>query len=430
MAVFAYTALDRAGKEQRGTVTSDTRGAAMDQIAGRGLQAVSVEQRTATATKKTATEDRITGIKGIGGTEKPATADRMRGIGGTAGRVSQRAVEGFTRQLANLLTAGVPLSRALSILCREASQPTAQRQWTAIHDDVVGGMPLAEALARWPRSFPPVYVAMVRAGETGGFLEVVLGQIADFRAREADLKGKVTAALIYPAVLATLATGVLIFLLTYFIPRFSGIFAEFGGALPKLTRAIVAVSEFMIARGLILAVAAALIVLAVQRLLASDAGRRHVERLVLQAPALGRVVAHFALVRFCRMLGTLLGAGVPLVAALRTAREAIGNQTLADTVTQAVEDVQRGASLARSLAASPRLFPASVVEMVAVGEETGQLDKELVRLAAAYESELDRQLRMLVALLEPALLFIMAAVVGTVVIGMLLPVFTLQDLIR
>ena len=154
------------------------------------------------------------------------------------------------------------------------------------------------------------------------------------------------------------------------------------------------------------------------------------ELLLLKTPILGRVISRFALVRFCRMLGTLLGAGVPLVASLRVAKEAIGNQTLADTVAHAIDEVQRGAPLSRSLAAGEKLFPPTVVEMVAVAEETGRLDKELVRLSAAYEADLDRQLRMLVALAEPALLFVMAAVIGTIVVGMLLPVFNLQDMIK
>ena len=405
MPVFAYTALDRSGKETSGVLTAEGRAAAIDQVAAQGLHPASVEERP--------TADKAAPAAGFG-----------------TGRVSQASVEAFTRQLANLLTAGVPLSRALHILSREASQPAARRQWAAINDDVMGGMSLGDALARWPRSFPPVYIAMVRAGETGGFLELVLEQIADFRSREQELTGKLKAALVYPVVLAVLAGLVLTFLLIYFIPRFSAIFAEFGGALPWLTRAIVGVSDLILKRGLVLVIAVALAVLALRRLMASDAGRRGIERVVLRLPAVGRVVARFALVRFCRMLGTLLGAGVPLVLALRVAREAIGNQTLADTVTHAVEDVQQGASLAHSLAASERLFPAAVVEMVAVAEESSRLDKELVRVAAAYEAELDRQLRILVALAEPALLFIMAGVVGTVVIGMLLPVFTLQDLIR
>jgi len=192
----------------------------------------------------------------------------------------------------------------------------------------------------------------------------------------------------------------------------------------------VAASNLVLRHGIVLLIGIVLVVLLTRRLLASDAGRRRIESLVLAMPAVGSVVARFALVRFCRMLGTLLGAGVPLVLALRVAREAIGNQILADTVTKAVSDVQQGSSLARSLAESRQLFPPAVVEMVVVAEESGRLNDELVRIAAAYESELDRRLRMLVALAEPALLFIMAGVVGTVVIGMLLPVFTLQDLIR
>ncbi len=328
------------------------------------------------------------------------------------------------------LAAGLPLSRALHLLAREASHPAAARAWHAIHDDVVGGMPLAEALARWPRAFSSVYVAMVRAGEAGGFLHVVLQQIADFRAREQELKGRIKAALIYPCVLAVLACAVLVFLLTFFIPRFSGIFAEFGGRLPALTRAVVAASQGVMNYGLAIAGGIVIAIAGLQRAATTEGGRRWLERLVLGAPVLGKVSARFALVRFARMLGTLLNAGVPLVASLRVAREALGNQTLADTVSQAVEQVQRGEPLSRSLAGNPLLFPPSVIEMIAVAEETGRLGPELVRLSVAYEGELDRNLRMLVAMVEPALLFAMAALIGTVVIAMLLPVFTLQELVR
>jgi type IV pilus assembly protein PilC len=271
---------------------------------------------------------------------------------------------------------------------------------------------------------------MVRAGESGGFLPLVLQQIADFRTREQELKGKVKAAMVYPIVLAFMATGVLIFLLTFFIPRFSTIFAEFGADLPFLTKIIVAASTLLTKYGLFVLVAVILGVIAVRRAAATENGKRAIERLLLRTPALGRVIARLALVRFTRMLGTLVGAGVPLVSSLRTAREALGNQTLADTVTHAIEEVQRGSALSRALAASPVLFPASVVEMVAVAEETGRLDKELVRLSVSYEADLERRLRILVALAEPLLLFIMAAIIGTVVVGMLLPVFMLQDLVK
>lgn len=405
MPVYTYKALDSAGQSISGSIPAASRLAALDHLTQKRLIPVAVDEQAA-----------------------PAAAARRQAKAG--GRVSPASAEGWVRELSNLLAGGVPLSRALHILGREASQPAARRQWAAIHDHVVGGMSLAEAMSQWTRTFSPVQVAMVRAGETGGFLDVVLGQIAEFRARERDLKGKVKGALVYPTVLAVLSCAVLIFLLTYFIPRFSAIFLEFGAALPALTRAIIAASQLVTRYGMVLLVAAAVVAVLAHRWCRSESGRRHLERAMLRLPGLGGVLARFALVRFCRMLGTLLGAGVPLIAALRVAREAIGNQTLADAVSLAIEEVQHGVSLAKSLASCPALFPASITEVVSVAEESARLDQELLRLATANEAELDRRLRMLVALAEPALLFAMAAVVGTVVIGMLLPVFTLQDYIH
>jgi type II secretory pathway component PulF len=416
MSEFAYKALGRDGRESSGTLTAESRAAALSQIMDRGLHPVSVEERGANGAA----------AANGNGHAKGAKADPAAG----AGRVSQKSVEGFTRELANLLSGGVPLSRALQLLKREASNPAAKFVWGKINDDIVDGVPLADALARWPKAFSSVYVAMVRAGEAGGFLDLVLAQIAEFRTREQDLRGKVKAALLYPVVLACLTVMVLIFLLTYFIPKFSGIFTEFGSALPALTRFIIGASGVVKSYGIFIAVAGVIGAVLVRRAAQTDSGRRKIERAVLAVPALGTVIAQFALVRFTRMLGTLLGAGVPLVASLKVAKEAIGNQTLADTVSFAIDEVQRGAPLSRSLASGTRLFPPSVVEMVAVAEETGRLDKELVRLSAAYEADLDRQLRMLVALAEPAMLFVMAAVIGTVVVGMLLPLFNLQDMIK
>jgi type II secretory pathway component PulF len=406
MPVYSYMALDPKGQNVSGSVPAPTRPAALDQLFQKGLTPVKVEEQPS------------------------APAQAPKPLAKTVGRVPQAASEAFTRELSNLLAGGVPLSRALHILGREASQAAAKKQWTDIHDTVVGGSSLAEAMGKWPKSFSAVQVAMVRAGETGGFLDVVLGQIADFRSRERDLKSRIKGALVYPALLAVLSCAVLVFLLTYFIPRFSGMFQEFGGALPSLTKGIIAASQIMTQYGLWFLVVGLVAVVVARRVLHSESGRRGLERALLRIPSLGRVLARFALVRFCRMLGTLLGAGVPLVAALEVAREAIGNQTLSDAVSSSIEEVQRGQSLARSLAACERLFPPSVTEIIAVAEESGRLDQELVRLATANEVELDRQLRVLVALAEPLLLFLMAAIVGTVVIGMLLPVFTLQDYIH
>ncbi|MEX2389658.1 MAG: type II secretion system F family protein [Phycisphaeraceae bacterium] len=399
---FSYTAIDPAGRSKSGTLMAESRHAAMEEVARLGLTPVALEEQAASA-----------------------------GLLRRGQRVSAAAVDTFTRELANLLAAGIPLGRALQIIAREASTAAEKSQREAIRDTVVDGEPLAEALARHPRSFPPVYVAMVRAGEMGGFLDVVLNQIADFRTREADLLGRVRAALVYPALLAVMTVAVLVLCLVFFIPKFTGFFEEYGAQLPLLTRVIVAASEMVLSPwsllvGLVLGLAG----FWAQRTLATPAGRRWRDQTALRLPLFGTVMARFALVRFCRMLGTLLGAGVPLIGALRVAREALGNQTLSDVVEQAIERVQQGESLAIALGEARELFPASVTEMVAVAEETGRLDGELVRLANSFEGELDRRLRTLVAMAEPAMLVIMAAVVGTVVVGMLLPILSLQDLIQ
>ena len=413
MPAFAYTALTRDGARTTGTTMAETRAAAIAQMSRQGLSPVKVDEaKDAAAAKKKA----------------DAAA---KAAGGPAGKVPARAVEAFTRELANLLAGGVSLARAMNLLRRESSNPAAKALWAELHQDVVGGTALADALAKHPKSFSTVYVAMVRAGEAGGFLDVVLQQISDFRTREADLKGKVRAAMIYPLVLACLAVAVLVFLMTFFIPRFSSIFEQFGANLPALTVAIIFTSHMIASKwGIVTGAVVVVLILLFKRAADTKEGKRRLEIVALGTPLVGQVMAHFALVRFCRMLGTLVGAGVSLVTSLRTAREAIGNQTLADTVSHAIEQVQRGTALSASLANSPKLFPPSVVEMVAVSEETGRLDKELLRIATTYEADLDRQLRLLVAVGEPIMLFIMAALIGTVVVGMLLPILTLQDVIH
>lgn len=403
MPVFAYTGLEPNGKKRTGVIDAASSEAAADAIEQRGLMPVSIDQR----------------------------ADaKAGGIKHASARVRSTQVHMFLRQLAGLLAAGVPLSRALEVLGRESTSQAAKDLWQQVRDEVSDGTPLADAMQHHPKVFAPVHVAMVRAGETGGFLEVVLKQIADFMARERDLKSRVFSAMIYPMVLACVATGVVIFLLSWFIPKFSAIFDQFHRSLPLITRFVQGASHVVRDYGPILAVLLAILLIALRRAVDTPAGRRLRDKWILKVPAVGTVIARFALVRFCRMLGTLLGAGVPLIMSLRVAREAIGNQVLSDTLEDAINRVQRGDSLARGLANCPTLFPPSVLEVVAVAEESGQLSQELTRLGEDNETELDRRLRMLVSLAEPALLFVMASIVGTIVVGMLLPVFDLWDAIQ
>jgi len=345
-------------------------------------------------------------------------------------KIPARALENFTRLLSSLLAAGVPLSRALVILYREASSPAAATKWKEIHDLVIDGMPLADAMAKSPDVFPRVYVAMVQAGETGGFLDVVLAQIADFQSREKELRSKVSSAMLYPCILLVLALGVLTFLLVFFIPNFQKLFKGFGGTLPLITQIIIAVSQTVRSYGLFVVAGLFVAGMLIRNAVVSEKGRRVWEGLILRVPLVGPLVAQFAMARFCRMLGTLLGAGVPLVQGLNVARKSIGNQILVDAVSASIDRVQEGGRLGESLAACKGLFPGSVLEMVSVAEESGRLDAELVRIAVVTEGDLDRELKTAVAFAEPLMLFVVAGFIGTIFIGMLLPIFSLQQYIK
>jgi type II secretory pathway component PulF len=271
---------------------------------------------------------------------------------------------------------------------------------------------------------------MVEAGETGGFLDVVLAQIADFQARDKDIKSKVTGALIYPAVLLVLAVGVLIFLLVFFIPRFQMVFKSFNAQLPLLTRIIVEASQIVRNYGLYVGAVIIVAVVSLRNWFKSENGRRAWEKSVLNLPVIGPLLAQFAMARFTRMLGTLLASGVPLINALNVARRSIGNQILVDAVSESIDRVNEGKALASSLAKNRALFPGAVVEMISVAEESGRLDSELIRIAGVTEVDLERGLKTGVALAEPLMLFLIAAFVGTIFIGMVYPIFSLTDHIK
>ncbi len=435
MAVFQYRALQSDGRIAEGKLEAGGRQEAFRQMEGLGLRPISLAEykngktNGASHTKPKPAHKPDAKNKPAKTERKEAEAPAKISLGG-GGKITARVLENFTRLLSSLLAAGVPLSRALVILQKEAANPAAKARWKDIHDLVVDGISLADAMARFPDTFPRVYVAMVEAGETGGFLDVVLGQIADFQAREKEMRSKVMTALLYPVILLILALGVLIFLLVFFIPRFQTIFTGFGAHLPALTQIIVSTSEFMRAYGLIAAIVIGVTIFMLRTWLVSEQGRRAWEGFILKVPAIGPLVAQFAMSRFSRMLGTLLGAGVPLINGLNVARRSIGNQVLVDAVSNSIERVKEGKQLGPSLGDCRALFPGSVLEMISVAEESGKLDAELVRIANVTESDLDRQLKATVALAEPLMLFFIAAFIGTIFIGMVIPIFTLQDYIK
>jgi len=441
MPTFLYKALQADGSIAEGEVEAGGRQEAFRQMEGRGLRPIRLAERngngTGAAKAMAKTPAKSVPKTPVKSPPKEAPAEKANGaapsfklsLGGSS-KVSARMLENFTRLLSSLLAAGVPLSRALVILCKEASAPVAAAKWKEVHDLVIDGMPLADAMAQSPETFPRVYVAMVEAGETGGFLDVVLNQIADFQAREKEMRSKVMTAMLYPTILLGLALAVLVFLLVFFIPRFQLIFTGFGAKLPLLTQMIVGTSEIMRTYGLFLALGIGITALMIRTWFLSEAGRRTWEGFILRAPVVGPIVAQFAMSRFCRMLGTLLGAGVPLINALNVARRSIGNQILVDAVSNSIERVKEGKPLGPSLGDCRTLFSGSVLEMISVAEESGRLDQELVRIANVTEGDLDRQLKSAVAMAEPLMLFLIAGFIGTIFIGMVIPIFTLQEHIK
>lgn len=416
MPLFDYKALQLDGAIAQGQLEAAGRAEAFRQMEGLGLRPISLAERASAQAARG------------NGAVPPAPGSFSLKPGGD--KITPRELENFTRLLSSLLAAGVPLSRALTILHKEATSPAAAAKWKEIHGLVIDGMSLADAMAKSPETFPRVYVAMVQAGETGGFLDLVLAQIADFQAREKEMRAKVMTAMLYPAILLVLALGVVVFLLTFFIPRFQLIFASNNAALPLLTQIIVGISHAVRSYGLFLVAALVVGIVSLRSWFKSENGRRTWEGLILRSPVVGPLVAQFAMARFSRMLGTLLGASVPLVQALNVARKSIGNQILVDAVSESITRVSEGSQLGQSLANCRGLFPGSVIEMISVAEESGKLDTELVRIANVTEGDLDRQLKTAVAFAEPLMLFFIAGFIGTIFIGMVLPIFSLQEHIK
>ncbi len=419
MSAFRFRALRADGGIEDGRLDAPGRAEALAAVESRGWIPVRVEPADAG------------GGNGAAAAPPSWRALLARTPGTAPRRVSAAESEDFLRSLASLLAAGVSLSRALDLLAREAARPAAAERWRALRDRVVDGQSLAAAMERAGGVFSEVQIAMVEAGETGGFLDVVLGQIADFMARERDLKARALTAAIYPAVLFALAAGVVSLLMVFFIPRFQRMFEGFDAPLPMLTRVIIGTSRGLRAYGLWLIAGAALGIGALRRGFRDEVRRRAFERRLLRAPVAGDLARRIAVSRFCRMLGALLAAGVPLLQALRAARRSLGYRTLVDLLDGALEGVQKGESLSVALGrGGDALLSRSTVEMISVAEESGRLDRELTRIADEMERTLDRRMRTAVALAEPALLFLIAVLIGVIFIGMVLPIFTLQEYIR
>jgi len=346
-----------------------------------------------------------------------------------AGRMSRAEVSFFTRQLADLVGAGLPLHRSLQVVWDQATRPGARALLTDVQDQVQRGSPLSLALESHPRCFPTLYCRMVAAGEASGHLGEVLERLAGFLEREQERRSQLLSALTYPLVLITVAVGAVAFLMTYLIPRLALVFADLGQELPLPTRILLAIAHFVGGYWHFLIGGIVLLVVLLLRLAATRPGRRLVDRAVLRLPLVGTIASRTSISRFARTLGTLVAGGVPILQALDIAAGASGNLLVADWALAAADYVRQGEPVHLALSqAGP--FPQHLVQMVAVGEETASLPRMLTRVADAYDFEVDQRLKRLTTLLEPAIIVFMGCLVGFIVLSILLPIFQINTTIR
>jgi general secretion pathway protein F/type IV pilus assembly protein PilC len=359
-----------------------------------------------------------------------ALESRARGAA-SGKKVRARHMATFYSQLADLLNSGVPLLRSIEILERQASQPALTAVLREVRAEVADGTSLADAMLKHPRTFTELAVSMIRAGQEGGFLEDVLRRIADFTEHQEDLKAKVIGAMAYPVFLALVGAAVLFTLIIVFVPKFEPIFEKLSekGQLPFVTVALIGTSHTIIAYWYLLLIGVVGGMAAYVGWSRTPAGREIMDRVRLKLPVAGNIYLSLALSRFTRIQGTLLQNGIPLLAALRIAKDSTGNRVLAAAIDQAAENVTAGDSLAAPLQACD-YFPRDVVEMVAVGEESNSLEKVLLDIANALEKRTSRQLELFVRLLEPLMLLVMAGFTLIVVAGLLLPVFKMSSTIQ
>jgi general secretion pathway protein F/type IV pilus assembly protein PilC len=346
-------------------------------------------------------------------------------------RIRSRYTATFFSQLADLLHSGVPLLRSLDILENQTSQPALSAVVREVRARVADGTTLADAMAQHPRVFNELAISMVRAGQEGGFLEDVLRRIADFTEHQEDLKSKVIGALAYPVFLAVVGFIVLNILVLFFVPRFEPIFQklEEKGELPALTMGLLATSHFLQRQGWLVLVAVGAGVFMFRKWVATPSGRLRVDSWRLRLPMVGSIYLSFALSRFTRILGTLLHNGIPILQALKIAKDSTGNRVLTQAIEQSAENVTAGDSLATPFTAC-KLLPRDVVEMVAVGEESNNLETVLINISNSLDKRTSRQLDLFVRLLEPIMLLVMAAVTLLVVAGLLLPVFKMGSAVQ
>jgi type II secretory pathway component PulF len=331
----------------------------------------------------------------------------------------------LTRQLADLVSSGMPLHRCLAILCEQTAGR--QRQLLqAVSQEVQRGAPLSEVLRPLSRSFPTLYVEMIRAGESSGHLDAVLMRLAEYLEAGEVRRTQIVSAFTYPAVIVLVAVGAIVFMVTFLVPRLSVVFADLGQALPAPTRLLLAIAHGAPRTGPWIAAALVLLYLGARKAASTQAGGMLLDGALLRSPLLGRLVTNVTIARFARTLGTLLAGGVPVLGALEIAAATSANRVIGAQAGSVQQRATEGESLSEAMGQC-RAFPASLVHMAAVGEETGNLSAMLTRYADAADFQFDQAMRRLTSLVEPAIILVMGGIVGFIVLSVLLPIFSIYS---
>lgn len=408
MSVFEYVALDEKGHERKGFVDAPGMSVARQQLREEGIYPVDIHPARE---KKTSA---LTGALEIGFFQK----------------VSAKEVSIFTRQLSTLLGAGIPLVPSFSVLLAQTRKPILQKILAQIRADLNEGKSLTSSMENFPRVFPPFYINMVKAGEASGTINLVLERLADFSENQQALLSKIRSALAYPLIMLLVGSLVIFLLMTFVVPRITEIFSDMKQTLPLITVILIAVSNFLKSFWWLIGLVVAAAIAAFKYLTkGTEAGRRFWDSVRLKAPVWGQVNLKIAIARFARTLATLLESGVPLLAAMEIVRNVVNNISIGEMIGRAAKDVEEGQSLASPLAASG-LFPPMVTEMIAVGEQSGSLEKMLNRIAVSYETEVQSDIMVMTSLLEPLMILVMGLLVGFIVFSILLPIFEMNQLIK
>ncbi len=408
MAKFKYRAKENTGNTVEGVVEAETSEEAVEKINRLGYLPVKIEE---TATPHA---------------PKPPATPLSFSFGS---KIKSKDITAFSRQLSSLIKSGVPILRALAVIAEPAENPQFKNLLNKVHDEVKNGAGFSSALSRYPHIFPPLYLALVSAGETSGNLDQSLARITEYRQKQEEIVSRVRSALIYPILMALTGIGTIIFMLTYVMPRLAGVFTSLGGDLPTPTRILIETSHAIKQWGLLGGALLAVLFLVMLGSKKSKAQKLALGLFQLQTPVLGDLTMKSEIARFSRTLELLLRSGIPILKAIEATLPILSNEVLKNDLGSCLKDLREGGSFGRTLKGIKR-FPVFMSNLIMIGEEAGNLEGALSEIAVFYERETDEAIRIFTSLLEPVMILVMGLVVGFIVIAMLLPVFELNLMTR